>query len=139
MLSAINEDGIEIKHRGRFSMYAIDAFSQMVHVDNFFVLIDKILTGMSVGDYARLLQCALNECRNDNQEYNTREAMGIFDEVFDGIEDPDFIKLIYHAIGRISTPAIVNPQAGVEAAENEEKKSGDLTGANLSEQPLKAG
>lgn len=130
--------------RGQFSMYAIDRFCLMTGVDNYFQLVEKIVSGMSVGDYARLLQCALNENRPEDNELTTREVMGIFDDVFDGMEDPDFIALLYHAIGRISIPASTAPGHQEAAPEqvrgdagDEEKKSDGLTETNLSATPLR--
>ena len=140
LLRATGEDGKDAEYRGRFSMYAIDRFCAIAGVDNYFSLIEKISAGMSLRDYATLLMCALNESRADDSGYDVKQVMYIFDDVFDGVEDPDFIRLIYHAIGRISTPAVIPAAQSANEAdrEDEEKKSGDLTSANLSASPLKA-
>lgn len=134
--SLLEEGSAPVK--GCFSMYAIDNFCQLAGVNNYFNLIERISTGMSVRDYATLLMCALNEARAEDDQLTVKQAMGIFDDVFDGIEDPDFIRLIYHAIGRISTPAALAQARGDNAVkENEEKKSSGLTGGNLSAGDLK--
>lgn len=120
-LNGTDDNGNAVTYRGRFSMYAIDAFLQARGIDNYMDMIDRISAGMSVGEYADLIAAALNDYDRTERPINRAQAMDIVDQIFDGIGDKEFTRLIMHAVGRIA-PLPAAP--GGEALSEEEKKSG---------------
>jgi hypothetical protein len=108
-------------YKGRFSMYALDRFCTETGVENYFALIEKISSGMSLKNYAELLRCALNDTERGNEKYAIDTVFDLFDELFDGVEDANFIALLYHAIGRISTPDSVKHATGEPDSEKKRK------------------
>lgn len=107
---------------GKYSMYAIDAFCNANGIDSYMNLVDKIANGMSLGQYADLVRYALNDYDRDKEKYTKADVMDMIDEVFDSVNDAEFVALINHFVGRIADLGV---KAEIETnAEGEaEKKS----------------
>ena len=107
---------------GKYSMYAIDAFCNANGIDSYMNLVDKIANGMSLGQYADLVRYALNDYDRDKAKYSRADVMDMIDEVFDSVNDAEFVALINHFVGRIADLGV---KAEIETnAEGEaEKKS----------------
>lgn len=107
--------------RGRFSLYAIELFCEQNGIENYLNLLDKIAGSMRLGQYASLIQCAINDYDRATPQYTRTQVMDLIDEVFDSVNDADFVQLINHVVGRIaSIPDSNTPGEETEA----EKKSG---------------
>lgn len=87
---------------GKYSMYAIDAFCNANGIDSYMDLLNRIANGMSLGQYADLVRHALNDYDRDKEKYTKTDVMDMIDEVFDSVNDPEFVALINHFVGRIA-------------------------------------
>ena len=92
---------------GRFSMVVLDRFCIAKGLTNYLELLERISAGMSVGDYADLMLYAMQDYfrgKEDSLELKTKEdVMDMIDDEFEkGLDDPDLLKLINHAIGRVA-------------------------------------
>lgn len=110
------------KDKGRFSMYVLDRFCQAKSIANYFELLEKIVTGMSVGDYADLVLMALQDYyrkKPETCEYDRDKVLDLLDEL-GGLASDDFTRLVRHAIDRIAilkkddATASPQPSAGGE-------------------------
>lgn len=122
-----------VEHRGRFSLYAIDAFCDEHNIANYLDLIDLISTSMRIGQYADLLKHALNDSDRDKPRYTKTQVMDLMDEVFDSVLDPEFTKLFNHLVGRVATLPPLPEGKQAEETEEEKKKEPNAPEGNLTE------
>jgi hypothetical protein len=91
--------------KGRFSLYALDRFCDAKGIASYFIMIDKISQGMSLGDYADLILIALQDYHRSNPADLGMTRADIFDLIdneFDGVMGGSFVELITHAVGRVT-------------------------------------
>lgn len=124
--------------KGRFSMFMLDRFCEAKGIENYLTLLEKIMVGMKLGDYAELIQMAIEDYyRKDYSiaEITKADICDLIDELLGGVAGEDFGKLIRHAIGRVADVKKIEEAAAktMTTAEAEEKKSElnpDLNGSS---------
>lgn len=119
-------DGKKIK--GRFSMNVLDRFCEVKGIKNYLDLLEKITSGMTVGEYAEIILYAIHDYFRGNEQdcdYKTKaDVSDLIDEVFEGgIADEKFNQLIAHAIGRVADIKKISAAVDGLTAEQQQKKS----------------
>lgn len=109
--------------KGRFSMHALNRFCEQQKIESYLSLWEKIVLGMTLGNYADLILIALQ----DYYRLDTAQCPWNVEKIMDDILDPmggagsdEFLSLVKHAIGRIS-PMKEEPAGGNDNID--EKKS----------------
>lgn len=121
--------------KGRFSMYVLDLFCIRKEISSYLVLVQRIVVGMSLGDYAELILIAIDDYyRNMEQKSGLTKAdiMDMIDEELDGISTEEFKSLVFHAVGRVANVKKIeedlkNQAAEAEGTEADEQKKTELT------------
>lgn len=117
-------DGQQIK--GRFSMYALNRFGKSNNAENYFELIQKIAVGMGLEDYAELIAVAIQDYYRKDFKQCVWDAEKVMDEILEpmgGTAGPDFVTLIKHAVGRLTTYQDAPTDKEGEIASDQEKKN----------------
>lgn len=115
--------------KGRFSMYVLDRFCIDKKIESYITLLQKIMVGMTVGEYADLIKFALDDYHRDQDNgcgLSRRDIMDLIDETLDGISSEHFDGLIKHAIGRVANLKKLEDAAEKLTAAQEEEKKSDL-------------
>jgi hypothetical protein len=121
------KDGQKIK--GRFSMYVLDRFCETKGIDNYLKLLEAIMTGLKLSDYAELILFAFQDYYRSNLdlcEYkNKNDVMDFIDEHLDGMSSDEIDTLVRHAVGRMTNIKKVEEavKKQITDAEEAEKKS----------------
>lgn len=108
---------------GKFSLNILEEYCQAKQIDNHLKFVEKIVVGMTMGEYAELVCLAVKPA-----SFTKNEMLDFIDEQFDGLSN-EFLKLVVHAIGRlgkakatINGEAVSTPTAEEQAAEELKKK-----------------
>src|SRR6185369_13638943 len=84
----VTRDNEGNKIKGRFSIYVLDRFCESRSINNYITLLERIIIGMSVGDYADLMLMAFEDYFRKNPTslgMSRADVMDMIDERLGGI------------------------------------------------------
>jgi hypothetical protein len=115
--------------KGRFSMYVLDRFCVEKGIESYVVLLDRIIAGMTVGDYGDLILMAIQDyyrANPDNCGMKRADVFDMIDKYLDGISSDDFEDLMRHGIGRVGNIKKMEDAAKKLSPEQETEKKSEL-------------
>ena len=106
-------------------MWVWDVFNTEQGIPHIMALAERLETGLSLSQNASLLALALNDYERRDPKWDKERAMDFIDEVFEGgYNDPDFVRLILHGLGRVAPmPELPDTGEDADSRSEEEKKS----------------
>jgi len=124
----------ERKVKGRFCMWQLRRFSEMIEIGNVIELLNNFSTGMTVNQYAQFILSAIqNYFRTDpdkNCEWKVDNVLDWIDDM-GGLNGKDFLNLFMHGLG---THTAVKE---IKAEEKKSNKEDGSAGENLNENVAK--
>lgn len=112
--------------KGRFSMYVLSRFCEEMNIENFLTLLEKIMVGLTVRQYATLVLLAIQDYHRNTETqggYTLEYVMDVLiDDVLDGMASKEFRSLIEHAVGRVANlKAADEADAGVDQSKTKKE------------------
>ena len=91
--------------KGRFSMYALDRFSESKGLTDYMSAVVKITMGMKLHEYAELLVMAFQDYYRQDFAQCPWNVERVMDEIIDpmgGLGNAQSLRLFKHAVGRLT-------------------------------------
>lgn len=120
LVEVTNAEELPMTYKGRFSIYMLDRFCNDKGIENYIGLIQKIVLGMTLKDYADLVLYAFQDYYREDVKQCPWTTTKVMDDLIDkcgGMEGA--MDLFKHAIGRVTK--LQGDTANTTAADDEKK------------------